>query len=153
MTEKRFSTNGYYIYDNFHDGEKWLVNEVEANEIVDVMNNLDTKARERSKALSTLQKKFNELHKENQRLNQTLENIQKELNKYNNEWVDLTEKRFSKCKDQCKVFDWVTSGVLDIREIVDTLNYYAETCLRYQKIISGLKEGTYKEPFPITQRK
>ena len=33
--------------------------------------------------------KLNELHEENQRLNQTLENIQKELNKYNNEWVDL----------------------------------------------------------------
>lgn len=32
---------------------------------------------------------LNELHEENQRLNQTLENIQKELNKYNNEWVDL----------------------------------------------------------------
>ena len=34
-------------------------------------------------------KLLNELHEENQRLNQTLENIQKELNKYNNEWVDL----------------------------------------------------------------
>lgn len=64
MTKKRFSTTGYYIYDHFYDGEKWLVNEVEAEEIVDVMNNLDTKARERSKALSTLQKKLNELHEE-----------------------------------------------------------------------------------------
>ena len=61
MTEKRFSTNGYYIYDHFHDGEKWLVNEVEANEIVDIMNNLDCKARERSKALSKLQKENNEI--------------------------------------------------------------------------------------------
>ena len=61
MTEKRFSTNGYYIYDHFHDEERWLVNEVEANEIVDVMNNLDTKARERSKALSKLQKENNEI--------------------------------------------------------------------------------------------
>ena len=68
MTEKRFSTNGYYIYDHFHDGEKWLVNEVEANEIVDVMNNLDTKARERSKTLSTLQKKLDKLHEENKNL-------------------------------------------------------------------------------------
>ena len=65
MTEKRFSTNGHYIYDHFHDGEKWLVNEVEANEIVDVMNNLDCKARERSKALSKLQKENNELKQKN----------------------------------------------------------------------------------------
>ena len=49
MTEKRFTTNGYKIYDTFHDGIHWLVNQVEANEIVDKMNNLDSKARERSK--------------------------------------------------------------------------------------------------------
>lgn len=60
MSEKRFRTNGYYINDTFYDGRKWLVNEVEAKEIVDEMNNLDTKARERSKALSKLQKKHDE---------------------------------------------------------------------------------------------
>lgn len=65
----------------------------------------------------------------------------------------INKKRFSKCKDQCKVFDWVTNGVLDIHEIVDTLNYYERNCLRYEKIISELKDGTYKEPLPITQRK
>ena len=58
---KRFSTNGYYIYDHFKGEERWLVNEVEADEIVDVMNNLDCKARERSKALSKLQKENNEI--------------------------------------------------------------------------------------------
>ena len=79
MTEKRFSTNGYYIYDHFHDGEKWLVNEVEAEEIVNVMNNLDTKARERSKALSTLQKKLNELAEENQRLHDEVFRLRTEL--------------------------------------------------------------------------
>lgn len=57
----RFSTNGYYIYDNYKNN-KWLVNEVEADEIVEVMNNLDTKARERSKALSKLQKANDELN-------------------------------------------------------------------------------------------
>lgn len=61
MTAKRFTTNGYYIYDTFHDGTKWLVNEVEAEEIVDKMNNLDLKARERSKALSKLQKENEQL--------------------------------------------------------------------------------------------
>ena len=64
MTEKRFTTNGYYIYDHFKE-DKWLVNEVEAQLIVDKMNNLDIKARENSKALSTLQKKLDALHEEN----------------------------------------------------------------------------------------
>ena len=65
MIEKRFTTNGYKIYDTFHDGMHWLVNEVEADEIVTVMNNLDTKARERSKALSKLQKKNEQLESDN----------------------------------------------------------------------------------------
>ena len=62
MTEKRFSTNGYYIYDHFKE-DKWLVNEVEVKYIVTKMNNLDIKARERSKALSKLQKKNEQLKK------------------------------------------------------------------------------------------
>ena len=61
MTAKRFTTNGYTISDTFHDGMHWLVNEVEAEEIVEVMNNLDIKARERSKALSKLQKENEQL--------------------------------------------------------------------------------------------
>lgn len=69
MTEnKRFTTNGYKIYDTFHDGTHWLVNQVEANEIVDKMNNLDNKARERSKALSKLQK-------ENEQLKQLIKKV------------------------------------------------------------------------------
>lgn len=65
MTEnKRFTTTGYKIYDTFHDGVHWLVNEVEAQYIVDKMNNLDLKARERSKALSKLQKENEQLKKE-----------------------------------------------------------------------------------------
>ena len=70
---KRFTTNGYKIYDTFHDGIHWLVNQVEANEIVDKMNNLDSKARERSKALSKLQK-------ENEQLKQELERCKYWLN-------------------------------------------------------------------------
>ena len=68
MTEKRFTTNGYKIYDTFHDGIHWLVNQVEANEIVDKMNNLDSKARERSKALSKLQKENEQLKQHNTEL-------------------------------------------------------------------------------------
>ena len=61
MNDKRFTTNGHYINDTYHDGRKWLVNEVEAEEIVDVMNGLDTKARESRKAISKLQKENNQL--------------------------------------------------------------------------------------------
>ena len=64
MNEKRFTTNGYYINDTYHDGRKWLVNEVEAEEIVDVMNGLDTKVRESRKAISKLQKENEQLQKE-----------------------------------------------------------------------------------------
>ena len=62
MTEKRFVTGGYKIYDTYKDDE-YLVNNVDAQRIVDTMNNLDTKARELSKALSKLQLRFNELQK------------------------------------------------------------------------------------------
>ena len=72
MTEKRFTTNGCYIYDTFHDGDKWLVNEVEVKYIVQKMNNLDLKARERSKALSKLQK-------ENEQLKEVIEALHKRL--------------------------------------------------------------------------
>ena len=68
MTEKRFTTNGYYIFDHYKD-DQWLVNEVEADLIVDKMNNLDLKARERSKALSKLQK-------ENEQLKQQVKQLQ-----------------------------------------------------------------------------
>lgn len=74
MTAKRFTTNGYKIYDTFHDGMHWLVNQVEAEEIVEVMNNLDIKARERSKALSKLQKENEQLKKQLQSEHQMLQN-------------------------------------------------------------------------------
>lgn len=52
------------------------------------------------------------------------------------------------------LIDTVTKETFDIvEEIVDTLNYYEENCLKYQKTISELKDGTYKEPLPITQKK
>ena len=74
MTAKRFTTNGYKIYDTFHDGMHWLVNEVEAEEIVEIMNNLDIKARERSKALSKLQKENEQLKKQLQSEHTMLDN-------------------------------------------------------------------------------
>ena len=100
MTEKRFSTNGHYIYDHFKDEERWLVNEVEAEEIVEVMNNLDTKARERSKALSKLQKENNEIK---QLIHTML--VQMEIEKINTEdvryWAGIlfTFKEFKKIKE------------------------------------------------------
>ena len=73
MTNKRFATNGYYINDTYHDGRKWLVNEVEVKEIVDIMNGLDTKARESRKTISKLQKENNKLKEENEQLRLELE--------------------------------------------------------------------------------
>ena len=90
---KRFTTNGYRIYDTFHDGVHWLVNQVEAQEIVDKMNNLDSKARERSKALSKLQK-------ENEQLKQSVNNLKDTIikitiayqRKYDRTIVDLVDE-------------------------------------------------------------
>ena len=71
MTAKRFK----FICDDekcfFKDGNKALY----CYEVVDILNSLFDENEQ--------------VNQENQRLNQTLENIQKELNKYNNEWVDL----------------------------------------------------------------
>ena len=56
--------------------------------------------------------------------------------------------------DAGTLIDIVTRESFDIvEEIVDTLNYYEETCLKYEKTISELKDGTYVEPLPITSRK
>lgn len=45
--------------------------------------------------------------------------------------------------DAGSLIDTVTLEYFDIvEEIVDTLNYYEENCLRYQKTISELKDGT-----------
>ena len=63
MTEKRFVGGPYGFYDRYK-GDRWLWSEWEY--IIEIMNNLDTKARERSKALSKLQK-------ENEQLKQTIE--------------------------------------------------------------------------------
>lgn len=79
MTEKRFTTNGYYIYDHFK-GDKWLVNEVEVEYIVTKMNNIDIKARERSKALFKLQK-------ENEQLKYRIEELKKELSNCEEDYV------------------------------------------------------------------
>lgn len=67
MNEKRFVTGGYKIYDTYKE-EEYLVNNVDAQRIVDTMNNLDTKARERSKALSKLEKENEQLRKSNERI-------------------------------------------------------------------------------------
>ena len=65
----------------------------------------------------------------------------------------IENKRFIVNTDG-KVLDTVTGENFDtVEEVVDTLNYYENNCLRYQKTIAELKKGTYKEPLPITQRK
>lgn len=60
MTEKRFVGGSYGFYDRYKkDRMLWS----EWKEITEIMNNLDLKARERSKALSKLQKKNDNLIK------------------------------------------------------------------------------------------
>ena len=87
---KRFTTNGYYINDTYHDGRKWLVNEVEAEEIVDVMNGLDTKVRESRKAIPKLQK-------ENEQLEQKI--------KDKNTYQRVLEAKIRRLKDRIKVLE------------------------------------------------
>ena len=92
----RFSTNSYYIFD-YQTDNQWLLNEVEANEIVKVMNNLDIKAKERSKGMSTLQLKLNEMNLELyeqqklcKALQEELENYKQLLTKVNLELQEIT---------------------------------------------------------------
>lgn len=50
MTGKRFTTNGCYINDTYHDGRKWLVNEkgveLTAREVVDIFIEQQSKIKE-----------------------------------------------------------------------------------------------------------
>lgn len=63
MVTERYITSGYKIYDTY-TGREYLLNNVDAKELTKHMNNLDTKARERSKALSKLQLENNKLKKD-----------------------------------------------------------------------------------------
>lgn len=133
---KRFTTNGYKIYDTFHDGIHWLVNQVEANEIVDKMNNLDSKARERSKALSKLQKENEQLRKENDMFscelsvsankeisrNCRITELEEENKQYKSLFFELVETALTdkNCRElYCK-------GILDIFNKANSLNQARE---------------------------
>ena len=66
----------------------------------------------------------------------------------------MTENKRFVVNDNGTVLDTVTGENFNtFEEVVDTLNYYENNCLRYQKTIAELKNGTYKEELPITQRK
>lgn len=110
---ERFVTGGAKIYDK-QTGNEYLLNCVDADDIVRIMNNLDEKAKERSKALSTLQKKYDVLHKENEKLeksyyisedvndaiskcNEELELIRQELADENKMLKDRIQKYVDKC--------------------------------------------------------
>ena len=78
--------------------------------------------------------------------------IVKELEKSSEKMIEKNKRWI--VDDAGTLIDIVTRDCFDIvEEIVDTLNYYEETCLKYEKTIRELKDGTYKEPLPITQRK
>ena len=66
----------------------------------------------------------------------------------------MTENKRFMVDDTGTLIDMVTRENFDtVEEVVDILNNYEDTCVRYEKIISELKKGTYKEELPITQRK
>ena len=103
MTEKRFVGGSYGFYDRYKD-DRLLWSEWE--EIIPLMNNLDEKARERSKALSKLQKENEQLvysatvliqankdyRKENELLKEALrEELQDNGNKY---YIELFDDLF-----------------------------------------------------------
>lgn len=69
-----------------NDGKKWLFNEVEVEEMIDVMNNSDMKARERSEALSKLQKSVDEQQSTIQSLKEENRKLKKILRKCANNW-------------------------------------------------------------------
>ena len=71
MIEKRFVGSSGGVYDQYK-GDRFTWSEWE--EILQLMNNLDEKARERSKALSKLQKKNEQLKEDNIGLIKILEN-------------------------------------------------------------------------------
>lgn len=82
---------------------------------------------------------------ENSKIMKELENNSEKMIEKNKRWI---------VDDAGTLIDIVTRDCFDIvEEIVDTLNYYEETCLKYEKTIRELKDGAYKEPLPITQRK
>lgn len=81
MTEERFIGSSGGVYDQYkEDRFTWA----EWEEIIQVMNNLNEKARERSKALSKLQK-------ENEQLEKLLKCSREEANDYCEELMEKDE--------------------------------------------------------------
>lgn len=81
MTEERFIGSSGGVYDQYkEDRFTWA----EWEEIIQVMNNLNEKARERSKALSKLQK-------ENEQLEKLLKCSREEANDYCEELIEKDE--------------------------------------------------------------
>lgn len=90
---ERFVTNGYKVYDTYKDDE-YLVNEVEIEFIVKIMNNLDKKARERSKALSKAEKGMELLIQDNNKqrvINQHYWDVVHDW--FRDHWNKLTEEQ------------------------------------------------------------
>lgn len=74
--------------------------------------------------------------------------------KLNGDELKMSRNERFMVDDAGTLIDMVTGETYDIvEEVVDTLNYYENTCLKYEKTIAELKDGTYKEALPITQRK
>ena len=91
MTEKRFVGSGGGVYDQYK-GDRFTWYEWE--EIIRIMNNLNEKARERSKALGKLQKENGQLKQQMQRLYNYFEDYHKDemgANQFSEMWDIVRE--------------------------------------------------------------
>lgn len=158
MIKKRFQSDYYGVgyYTDIVDNEKELKDvpnpkkNLTIEEVVDKLNEYEQLV----DFYKDFQKDARELSKENEQLK--TENLKLELEIIRLETIIKSGEKMKRwmSDDAGTLIDTVTGENFDIvEELVDTLNYYEETCLKYEKTISELKDGTYKEPLPITQRK
>lgn len=76
------------------------------------------------------------------------------------ELLDLLNEQQTEITELKEAIDYLKTVIrytIPNQMVADVFKYigedYEETCLKYEKTIRDLKDGTYKEPLPITQRK
>ena len=89
VNNKRFSGTPFSVYDLYKE-DKFLWTEWDI--LTDILNNLDTKARENAKALSTVQKKLNNLIDENNILKATNAEMEDYLAEIESKNIEIQEK-------------------------------------------------------------
>lgn len=125
MTEKRFIGSSGGVYDQYKsDRFAWS----EWEEILQIMNNLNEKARERSKALSKLQK-------ENEQLKKLLECSREEANDYCEELMGKDEfiRLYKRELDDALAENKQLQAKLDSLNNVDKNCYNCKHCSTYDE--------------------